>query len=56
MTKEAYLEFKLNDAVVESKGLDLSTMGRGEGADCYCYPNTILRKFADTFRITTSTW
>jgi len=48
MTKEAYLEFKLNDAIVESKGLDLMTMGRGEGAECYCYPNLILRKFADT--------
>ncbi len=48
MTKEAYLEFKLNDAVVESKGLDLVTMGRGEGAECYCYPNLILRKFIDT--------
>ena len=47
MTKEAYLEFKLNDALVESKGLDLLTMGRGEGAECYCYPNLILRKFAD---------
>jgi CO dehydrogenase maturation factor len=48
MTKEAYLEYKLNKAVVESKGLDLVTMGRGEGPDCYCYPNVILRKFADT--------
>ena len=48
MTKEAYLEFKLNDAVVESRGLDLITMGRGEGAECYCYPNTLLRKFVDT--------
>ena len=48
MTKEAYLELRLNEAVVESKGLDLLTMGRGEGADCYCYPNLILRKFADS--------
>jgi CO dehydrogenase maturation factor len=47
MTKEAYLEFKLNDALVESKGLDLLTMGRGEGPECYCYPNLLLRKFAD---------
>ena len=47
MTKEAYLEFKLNDALVESKMLDLVTMGRGEGPDCYCYPNTLLRKFID---------
>jgi len=48
MTKEAYLEYKLNETVVESKGLDLVTMGRGEGPDCYCYPNVILRKFVDT--------
>jgi len=47
MTKEAYLEYRLNEIVVENKGLDLITMGRGEGPDCYCYPNTILRKFAD---------
>jgi CO dehydrogenase maturation factor len=38
----------LNEAIVETKGLDLVTMGRGEGPDCYCYPNTILRKLADT--------
>jgi CO dehydrogenase maturation factor len=48
MTKEAYLEFKLNDAMVESKGLDMVTMGRGEGPACYCYPNLLLRKFMDT--------
>jgi CO dehydrogenase maturation factor len=48
MTKEAYLDYKLNEAIVETKGLDLVTMGRGEGPECYCYPNLILRKFADT--------
>ena len=48
MTKEAYLEYKLNGAIVESKGLDLVTMGRGEGAECYCYPNLIIRKIIDT--------
>ena len=48
MTKEAYLEYKLNEVIVESKGIDLVTMGRGEGPDCYCYPNTVLRKFVDT--------
>jgi CO dehydrogenase maturation factor len=47
MTKEAYLEIKLNQAITESKGLDLITMGRGEGPECYCYPNALLRKFAD---------
>ncbi len=48
MTKEAYLEYKLNEIIVESKGIDLITMGRGEGPECYCYPNLLLRKFADT--------
>jgi len=48
MTKEAYLEYKLNEAIVESKGLDLLVMGRGEGPHCYCYPNLMLRKFVDT--------
>ncbi|MBI2847998.1 MAG: AAA family ATPase [Chloroflexi bacterium] len=47
MTKEAYLEYRLNEAIVESSGLDLITMGRGEGAECYCYPNAVLRKVAD---------
>jgi len=48
MTKEAYLEYRMNETIVESKGLDLLTMGRGEGAGCYCYPNLILRKFTDS--------
>jgi CO dehydrogenase maturation factor len=47
MTKEAYLEYKLNETVVESQGLDLITMGRGQGPECYCYPNLILKKFID---------
>jgi len=46
-TKEAYLEYQLNMAITESQGLDLITMGRGEGADCYCYPNTVIRKLID---------
>ena len=48
MTKEAYLDYKLNEAIVESEKLDLLTMGRGEGSECYCYPNLMLRKFIDT--------
>ncbi len=48
MTKQNYLEYKLNEIIVESKGLDLVTMGRGEGPDCYCYPNLILKQFVDT--------
>ncbi len=47
LSKEAYLEMKLNDALLEGIRLDLITMGHGEGPDCYCYPNTMLRKFQD---------
>ncbi len=47
LTKEAYLMLRMNQAVVESNRIDMVTMGRGEGADCYCYPNTILRQFLD---------
>jgi CO dehydrogenase maturation factor len=47
MTKENYLEYRLNQALVEGRELDLVAMGRGEGPECYCYPNLILRKFAD---------
>lgn len=47
MTKEDYLEVQISDALTESKGLDLLTMGRGEGPECYCYPNLMLRRFAD---------
>ncbi len=47
MTKENYLEYRLNQALVETRELDLVAMGRGEGPDCYCYPNLILRKVID---------
>jgi CO dehydrogenase maturation factor len=50
LTKGAYLEFKLNETIVESENLDLITMGRGEGTGCYCYPNTMLKKFIDELR------
>ena len=48
MTKQNYLNYKLNGAILESERLDLLTMGRGEGPECYCYPNLIVRQFADT--------
>ena len=47
MTKQNYLEYKLNGVVVESEKLDLVTMGRGEGPECYCYPNLVLKNFID---------
>jgi CO dehydrogenase maturation factor len=46
-TKESYLQYQLNLAITESTGIDLITMGRGEGPECYCYPNTVIRKIID---------
>lgn len=46
-TKESYLDFRLNETVTESRDVDLITMGRGEGAGCYCFPNNVLRRFID---------
>jgi CO dehydrogenase maturation factor len=51
MTKEVYLEYQLNLAITESKSLDLITMGRGEGPECYCYPNVVIRKLIDEWSI-----
>jgi len=47
LSKESYLNIKLSEAVVESRGVDLITMGRGEGAGCYCFPNNVLKSFID---------
>jgi CO dehydrogenase maturation factor len=44
MPKEAYLDLKLNEVIIESKDIDLLVMGRPEGSGCYCYINNILRK------------
>lgn len=44
MPKEAYLELKLNQSLIETKDIDLLVMGRPEGSGCYCYINNVLRK------------
>jgi CO dehydrogenase maturation factor len=45
--KEAYLDVKLHETVVEGKDTDLLVMGRPEGAGCYCYINNSLRKYLE---------
>jgi CO dehydrogenase maturation factor len=49
-TKTSYLELKLNEAIVENKDFDLISMGRGEGTGCYCYPNSVLKKFIEELK------
>jgi CO dehydrogenase maturation factor len=33
--------------LVEEKGFDFLSMGRGEGPGCYCYVNSVLRRIMD---------
>jgi CO dehydrogenase maturation factor len=47
MTKDIFMEMKLEQAVVEAKGYDLVVMGRPEGPGCYCAANTLLTNYMD---------
>jgi CO dehydrogenase maturation factor len=47
MTKEMYLSMRIQECIVESRGLDLLSMGRQEGPGCYCYINHLLRGYLD---------
>lgn len=43
MTKQAYLEMRLADAVVEENEFDLMVMGRSQGQGCYCFVNGLVQ-------------
>lgn len=47
MDKHRYVEYQLQQSLVEDKGFDLLAMGRTEGPGCYCSVNNILRDFVD---------
>ncbi len=47
MTKASYVEAGLHQIIEEAEGFDLVTMGRGEGSGCYCYLNSLIKKFSD---------
>jgi CO dehydrogenase maturation factor len=47
MSKAQYFEAGLHEIIEESDGFDLVTMGRGEGSGCYCYLNSLIKKFSD---------
>ena len=47
MTKDVFMEMKLEQAVVEAQGFDLIVMGRPEGPGCYCAANTLLTQYLD---------
>lgn len=47
MDKNSYVKAGLHQIIEEAHGFDIITMGRGEGAGCYCALNSIIRKFSD---------
>jgi CO dehydrogenase maturation factor len=47
MTKDIFMEMKLEEAMVEGPGFDLIVMGQPEGAGCYCAANTLLTGFME---------
>ena len=42
MTKQAYLEMRLADAIAEEDDYDLMVMGRTQGQGCYCFVNGLV--------------
>jgi len=47
MTKDVFMDMKLQQAIIESEGYDLVVMGQPEGPGCYCAANTLLTGFLD---------
>jgi len=47
MSKQDYLEWKINEAIIEGQRVDLVAMGRPEGPGCYCAANNMLRTCLD---------
>lgn len=43
MTKDAFIDFRIQTSMLEAEGFDILTMGRPEGPGCYCYVNNLLR-------------
>ncbi|HLD40843.1 MAG TPA: AAA family ATPase [Candidatus Omnitrophota bacterium] len=43
MSKDRYIDYRIQTSIVEETGFDLLTMGRPEGPGCYCYVNNLLR-------------
>ena len=43
MSKQRYIDLKLQESLNEAEGFDLLSMGRPEGPGCYCFANNMLR-------------
>ena len=43
VSKQEFLDLRVQEALVEQHGYDLIVMGRPEGQGCYCFANNVLR-------------
>jgi CO dehydrogenase maturation factor len=43
VTKDRFIEMRVQESLAEEDGFDLLVMGRPEGPGCYCYVNSLLR-------------
>jgi CO dehydrogenase maturation factor len=43
ITKDRYINLKVQESLDEGEGFDLLSMGRPEGPGCYCFANNMLR-------------
>lgn len=43
MTKDRFIDFRIQTSILETNGFDILVMGRPEGPGCYCYVNNLLR-------------
>ena len=43
MSKNEYINYRIETTLDEADGFDLLTLGRPEGSGCYCYVNNVLR-------------
>ena len=50
MSKDSWVEYKVQEAVIEAKGFDLLVMGRPEGPGCYCAANSMAKKYIDALK------
>ncbi|MBU2490948.1 MAG: AAA family ATPase [Proteobacteria bacterium] len=47
MTKDIFIEMKMEESVAEGDDFDLVVMGQPEGSGCYCAANTLLTRFLE---------
>ncbi|MBP1748630.1 MAG: Carbon monoxide dehydrogenase nickel-insertion accessory protein CooC [Deltaproteobacteria bacterium] len=50
MSKDNWLEYRVQEAVIEADGFDLLVMGRPEGPGCYCAANSLAKKYIDALK------